>query len=142
MKFKIVQNSTVFLLCFFMSFHGVAQNQSTEIDYELQRIDARHRLFKTKNVWNWLQLDTQTGQVWQVQFSVNDGERIKIPIIKEALVTNSKPGRFTLFPTRNMYNFLLLDMDAGKTWQVQWSNEAAQASWVIEERKGMSEWKR
>ena len=29
--------------------------------------------------------------------------------------------RFTLYPTQNMYNFILLDQISGKTWQVQWS---------------------
>jgi alpha-galactosidase len=32
-------------------------------------------------------------------------------------------GRFTLYPTENMYNFILLDQINGKTWQVQWNNE-------------------
>lgn len=142
MNLKKIQSGSFLLLFLLISFQCVAQNQSTEIDYELQRIDARHRLFKTKNIWNWLQLDTQTGQVWQVQFSVNEGERLKIPIIKEALVSNSKTGRFALYPTRNMYNFLLLDTEAGKTWQVQWANDTSQANWAIGEKKGVSEWKR
>ena len=32
-----------------------------------------------------------------------------------------KPGRFELYPTQNMYNFILLDKVKGGTWQVQWS---------------------
>jgi len=43
-----------------------------EINYEMQRLDARYRLFKTANTWNFLELDTQTGKVWQVQFSVGE----------------------------------------------------------------------
>lgn len=39
-----------------------------EINYEMQRLDARFRLFKTSNTWNVLELDTQTGKVWQIQF--------------------------------------------------------------------------
>jgi hypothetical protein len=31
--------------------------------------------------------------------------------------------RFTLYPTQNMYNFILLDQIDGKTWQVQWSTD-------------------
>jgi hypothetical protein len=30
-------------------------------------------------------------------------------------------GRFTLYPTENMYNFLLLDQIDGYVYQVQWS---------------------
>ena len=32
-------------------------------------------------------------------------------------------GRFFLYPTQNMYNFILLDQVDGRTWQVQWSTE-------------------
>lgn len=33
-------------------------------------------------------------------------------------------GRFELYKTQNMYNFILLDTFDGRTWQVQWSTEA------------------
>ena len=32
-------------------------------------------------------------------------------------------GRFTLYPTNNRYNFILLDQLNGTTYQVQWHNE-------------------
>ena len=32
-------------------------------------------------------------------------------------------GRFTLYPTTNTFNFILLDQIDGRTWQVQWSFE-------------------
>ena len=114
-----------------------------EIDYENQRLDVRHRLFKTKNTWNFLQLDTQTGQVWQVQYSVKDDtNRVKIPIVKDPLISNGKVGRFTLYPTKNTYNFLLLDQDTGKSWQVQWSLENNLGFWSIEAETPKLEWKR
>ena len=45
----------------------------------------------------------------------------------ETLVTTDKEvnDRFTLYPTQNMYTFILLDQLDGKTWQVQWSTEAS-----------------
>lgn len=115
-----------------------------EINYEMQRLDARFRLFKTTNNWNFLELDTQTGKVWQVQFSVGEkDERMKIQVRPEAVAVGGKPGRFTLYPTKNIYNFILLDQDAGKTWQVQWSTEKDQGSWPIEQTavKADSGWK-
>lgn len=30
-------------------------------------------------------------------------------------------GRFELYPTGNMYNFILVDVIDGRTWQVQWN---------------------
>jgi hypothetical protein len=115
-----------------------------DINYEMQRLDARYRLFKTTNTWNFLELDTQTGKVWQVQFSVGEkDERLKIEVRPEAIAAGGKPGRFTLYPTRNIYNFVLLDQEAGKTWQVQWSTGNEQGSWPIEQTGGKADsgWK-
>ena len=43
--------------------------------------------------------------------------------VYESLINTSiaENGRFTLYPTKNMYNFILLDQVNGKTWQIQWS---------------------
>lgn len=115
-----------------------------EINYELQRLDARFRLFKTSNTWNFLELDTETGRVWQVQFSVGEkDERLKIEVKPEVIAKGGKPGRFTLVPTRNIYNFILLDQDIGKTWQVQWSTSKDQGSWPIEQSNSKTDsgWK-
>lgn len=35
--------------------------------------------------------------------------------------TRPKNGRFTLYRTHNMYNFLLLDQEDSRIWQLQWS---------------------
>jgi hypothetical protein len=114
-----------------------------EINYEMQRLDARFRMFKTSNTWNFLELDTQTGKVWQVQFSVGEKDsRMKLEVRPDVVATGGKPGRFTLYPTRNIYNFILLDQDIGKTWQVQWSIEKEQGSWPIEAAAPASEWKK
>lgn len=43
--------------------------------------------------------------------------------VKEQLVQTYDIERFKLFPTQNIYNFILLDRIDGKTWQVQWAFE-------------------
>jgi hypothetical protein len=35
-----------------------------------------------------------------------------------------KPGRFTLYPSANMYVFIMLDQEDGRQWQVQWGTAA------------------
>lgn len=102
-----------------------------------QRVEAKFRFFKTENTWNFLELDTQTGKVWQVQFSVDsDANRVKIPINTEVLAKEGKAGRFTLYPTKNMYNFILLDQDNGKSWQVQFATDNNQMIKPINEANG------
>ena len=83
-------------------------------------------MFPTENIWTFLKLDTSNGKIWQVQYSVNDNNRGEIELNNTALVSGeaAENGRFTLYPTNNMYNFILLDQFDGKMWQVQWSVEA------------------
>jgi len=84
----------------------------------------RFKLFSTQNMWTFIKLDTQTGQMWQVQYSVKgDEERFEYDLNPNPLITTDKKvnGRFELYPTQNIYNFILLDRIDGKTWQVQWS---------------------
>lgn len=129
-----------------LAFCSVAASQTpqpTEIEYDMQRLDARFRVFKTRNIWNTLHLDTQTGQLWQVQIALKDEDRMKTVLNKDVLAsTGSRPGRFTLYSSRNMYQFILLDQDSGRTWQVQWSIDGNSGFWPIDEKKGASEWKR
>jgi hypothetical protein len=84
-----------------------------------QNPDAPYRLFNTKNVYTLLKLDTREGQIWQVQWG-DKAHRFTAPINQNALVTGGKAGRFTLYPTSNIYTFILLDQETGDTWHVQW----------------------
>jgi hypothetical protein len=83
-----------------------------------------YQLFPTKNFWTFIKLDTRNGRMWQVHFSLkedgNDGEYILnlLPLVSKDKEVN---GRFTLYPTENIYNFLLLDQIDGKVYQAQWS---------------------
>ena len=88
--------------------------------------DYPYRLFETANIWTFILLDTATGLAWQVQFSLDDTGGT-VPINRSSLLPEKatlKNGRFTLQPTKNMYNFLLLDREDSRIWQLQWSPEA------------------
>ena len=93
-----------------------------------QSTDVRYRLFPTQNIWTFVKLDTVTGKIWQVQFSVKgNDQRFETVLssidIAEGLELEKKVGRFTLFPTQNTYNFILLDQIDGYIYQVQWSGD-------------------
>ncbi|MDR0660360.1 MAG: hypothetical protein LBG19_06065 [Prevotellaceae bacterium] len=62
----------------------------------------------------------------QVQFDVEDNNRFETYLGLKPLVAKDKEvnGRFTLYPTQNIYSFILLDQLDGRTWQVQWSIES------------------
>lgn len=81
-----------------------------------------YKLYPTQNMWNFLKLDTRTGKINIVQFSVEaDNKRFEYILSDVSRAENEIPGRFILQPTQNMYNFIMLDQLSGQTYQVQWS---------------------
>ena len=92
--------------------------------YHSQLREPRFKLFPTQNTWTFLKLDTMTGQIWQVHYSVDKSLRMEYvlddTISISVLLDEHICGRFTLYETKNMYNFILLDTIDGRCWQVQW----------------------
>lgn len=81
-----------------------------------------YKIYPTKNMWNFLKLDTRNGKVSIVQFSVeDDNKQFEYSLSDQVQVENKVPGRFVLQPTDNIYNFIMLDQVTGQTYQVQWS---------------------
>ena len=66
-------------------------------------------------MWTFLKLDTRTGRVWQVQYAINSSSRGQSQFVSVRLSLDedwsalSNIGRFELYPTQNMYTFLLMD---------------------------------
>ena len=84
-----------------------------------------YKLFPTENTWALIKLNTRNGKIWQVHYSISNDFEGELPINRYSLVLPEEEinGRFTLYPTPNMYNFILLDQIDGSTWKVQWHNE-------------------
>lgn len=133
------------ILCFSMSFTVKAQSPSSKASelkltprdtllfeymdtYRRQLREPQYQLFPTENMWTFLKLNTITGQIWQVQYTV-EGPEYRFETILDITPRISEYfddpicGRFTLYPTKNTYNFILLDQIDGRCWQVQWSLE-------------------
>lgn len=116
--------SIVFALSLVQSFAQVDTEQSDDQFTQITNA-VTYRLFPTKNMWTFIKLNTRNGQMWQVQYDINDDNRFVTNLSSIALVPEYKEAnnRFTLYPTENFYNFILLDQIDGRTWQVQWSIE-------------------
>lgn len=114
MKTKI----TIFILMFW-GFFSLAQSNTA---YDEKSV---YKLYPTTNISTFLKLDTSIGQVFQVHFDITGDERIEYIINPMKLVNDDDvyTGRFELYPTQNMYNFLLLDKKDGRIWQTQWSHD-------------------
>lgn len=89
--------------------------------------NATYQLFPTENRWIFIKLNTQTGQMWMVQYSTSSAsDALTCSLNSVSLLESSDEnvnGRFTLYPTQNHYNFILLDQINGRTWQVQWNTD-------------------
>ena len=112
MKQKLVVAITLLL---FASF-ALAEDLRLE---PTQNPDAPYRLFSTKNIYTFIKLDTRDGRIWQVQWGLDKAHTFIEPINIKA-ITSGKTGRFTLYPTTNIYTFILLDQETGDAWHVQW----------------------
>lgn len=96
--------------------------EQIETDLSLKQ---RYKLYPTENIYTFLQLDTKTGQIEQVQWSLDTEKEGSVTINGDDLSYGSDygSGRFELYPTQNMYQFILLDKVTGRKWHVQWGME-------------------
>ena len=80
-----------------------------------------YKLYKTENIYTLLKLNTATGEIDQLQWTLNQKNEGTMPINEVNLSFLLEiPGTFELYPTGNMYQFILLDTRLGRTWHVQW----------------------
>ena len=121
----------IYLILIFVlsSIITTAQNQSASpngIQNTEETESITYKLFPTQNYWTFIKLNTRNGKMWQVHFTLdNDGVSAELILNSVALVDNDKEvnGRFNLYSTENIYNFILLDQIDGFVYQVQWSME-------------------
>lgn len=129
---KIVKKLMVLLITVFLLFALSGCSSSNAANG-----NEIFKLYPTQNIWTFLKLDTRDGQIWQVQYTINDDEnRLAVPLNNIPLIDDlgKKAGRFALYPTQNMYNFILLDQIDGRMWQIQWSMEES-ARGIVDEIK-------
>ena len=88
-------------------------------------LKGRYKMYQTENIYNLLKLDTKTGRLWQVQWNLNGGNEGSLIINDDDLTYGFGygSGSFELYPTKNMYQFILLNKTDGRMWHVQWGME-------------------
>lgn len=120
-----------------MAVSGMAQDSiSTEntVPVEMQekivvvppkQADVNFKLYPTQNMYIFLLLDTRNGRIWIEQWGLKSKDRLEanLSLYKQVYGEDEIPGRFELYPTTNIYNFIMVDHVSGNTWQVQWSTK-------------------
>ncbi len=141
-KFTIVSYLFLVSLCAFAQNESTIQQPQTVNDSTLIKIHAlledfdfrmhefdRYKLYPTENIYNFLQLDTKTGKIEVVQWSLDDEKEFSVTLNDEDLSYDTGCGTFELYPTKNIYQFLLLDKVTGRRWHVQWGFESSKR-WI------------
>jgi len=109
-------------LCAFAQSNDYAPQMAKS---SIQNKNAKYLIFPTKNINVFLKLDTSTGEIWMIHIALGKGFpiAIKFPESEYPLILDEEKenGRFMLYPTQNIYNFLLIDQIDGRVWQAQWS---------------------
>uniref|UniRef100_UPI0040253B54 hypothetical protein n=1 Tax=Alloprevotella sp. TaxID=1872471 RepID=UPI0040253B54 len=108
-------------LCLLMSLTAVLGFSNILDDSEQSQ---RFELYPTQNSFNFLKLDKKTGKIYQVQWSLEGEKEFSITLNGIDLSQFSTDGNcFKLYPTKNMWQFILLDGASGRAWHVQWGFE-------------------
>lgn len=108
-------------LCLMMSLTAVLGFSNILDDSEQSQ---RFELYPTQNSFNFLKLDKKTGKIYQVQWSLEGEKEFSITLNGIDLSQFSTDGNcFKLYPTKNMWQFILLDGASGRAWHVQWGFE-------------------
>lgn len=94
-------------------------------------LKQRYKLYPTENIYTLLQLDTKTGMIEQVQWSLNSDEEGSVTINGDDLTygLGYGSGSFELYPTKNLYQFILLNKTTGMKWHVQWGMKSSER-WI------------
>lgn len=115
----------IILACLSLGIGACAQPKDSKENQITEVLVPSFKLVPTQNMWIFLKLDTRQGLVKMLQYSMEEKNRLEVSINYLPLATGADaiPGRFNLYATQNMFNFILLDEVDGRSWQVQWSTD-------------------
>lgn len=84
-------------------------------------LKGRYKLYPTENIYTFLELDTKTGKIKQVQWSLDSDKEGSMTIndTDYSYGLGYGSGSFELYPTQNMYQFIMIDKTDGRKWHVQ-----------------------
>lgn len=102
--------------------------QLKNIELRINGLD-RFKLYSTENIYTFLKLDTATGKIDLLQWSLDSYNEGSVTINSDDLSLGTGNGTFELYPTRNIYQFILLDKVTGRQGHVQWGMEKSKR-WI------------
>lgn len=92
-------------------------------------LSERYKIYPTENLYILIKLDTQTGKLDLIQWSLKSKDEFNVTLNASDLSVYANLNSFELYPTKNMYQFILLDKATGRNWHVQWSTKDSER-WI------------
>lgn len=90
-----------------------------------RNLSERYKIYATENIYVFIKLDTQTGKLQLIQWSLKSEDEFTVSLNKYDLSKYTGLNSFELYPTKNIYQFILLDKATGRTWHVQWGTRSS-----------------
>lgn len=128
---KLIVISLISTSSFVFAQKGEYESSMYENIINTQTI-VKYQLYPTKDKRIFLKLNTQNGLIWQAKFDIEGDDRNETHLNTLALVDaeGKVNNRFTLYPTSNIYTFILMDQIDGRMWQVHWSEKSEERAIV------------
>lgn len=96
-----------------------------------EKLSNRFKLYETQNIWNFILLDSYTGRLWQLQYTVEEDSIRGLFIINEKeLAKENKKNSFYISPLISMYQYYLINGITGEMWKFQWSTKGEDYRWI------------
>ena len=92
-------------------------------------LSERYKIYPTENLYILIKLDTQTGKLDLIQWSLKSKDEFNVTLNASDLSVYTNLNSFELYPTKNMYQFILLDKATGRNWHVQWGTKDSER-WI------------
>lgn len=121
-----MKKNIIILLIILVNMNLFAQIQVDENQDNLYQVNENYiktyRIFPTVNIYYYIKLNTRTGQIWQIKIDQKKANQLELPFSNLPFVKKHEEvdNRFTLYPTQNSWNYMLLDQVNGRIWQVTW----------------------
>ncbi len=96
-----------------------------------KKLSSRFKLHETQNMWTFILLDSYTGRLWQLQYTVDKDSIRGILIINEdELADENKKNIFYISPLTSMFQYYLTNDTTGEMWKFQWNTKGNDYRWI------------
>ena len=106
-----------------MAWGQMEYRQLSDVNHQTGET-VRYKLYPTEDIWTYLKLDTQDGTITIVRYPIKEAStEVYLGRPNESSSKTAKIGRYELYPTSNIWRFILIDQIDGDVYQVQWNVE-------------------